>query len=279
MRIASVALLALVSSVALAGCGSDGGGITISKDRPTTTSDSSSDDGDGSDRSADERDALISYVVGADSTIMDDSQGECVADSAISDLSDDAFDTFAAGGDFDLSKFSKSDAKAIVAGLDECVDIKDALAAFSEGISSEAGLPITEDEAACTSKEFAAEYDGAGQFIEAISSMSEDESGAKLFEAMGPCLSDETATAFMSSLLVDQGMDQALSDCVAQNVVGELGAEGLLKAISEAGTSGGSKALNDASASAGASCAASGLGGAGGGTVTVPPIGGGLSGN
>ena len=61
MRLASLAVLALVSSVSLVGCGDSGGGITISKEPAATTT--AADDDNGDSGSDDDRQAVIDYVV------------------------------------------------------------------------------------------------------------------------------------------------------------------------------------------------------------------------
>jgi hypothetical protein len=271
-----VAVLAFVSSVALVGCG-DNGTISISKeDTSTTVADDTGDD--SGDASGDDREALITYVLGEENPLGDEAAGECVADAILDQLSPDALDTVRTGGDFALSPFSEEDAALIVGALDECIDLEDAVATFAEGIASEDSLPLSEDEARCAATEFAAEYTGAGEFIAAVGAMDEDESGERLFTALGPCMTDESAVTFMSTLLVEQGMTDELATCVAQGIVDRLGAASLLEAIASSATGGDSSALEAASEEAGADCASEGLGD-GGGSVTIPPIGGGLSGN
>lgn len=275
MRLASVAVVALLSSVALVGCGDDSGGIELSDEQASTTTevvedveDTDTDSGDD----AEAREAIVTYIAGSNGSLIDRVSGQCVADALLGDLSADGLDTITAGGDFDLTAFSTSDADLLVSALDECVDLEDAAEAFADGITEEASLPVTEDEAECASAEFASEYAGAGEFIAAVTSMSEDEAGGKLFEALGPCISPESAVGFMTTILGEQGLDPALSECVATKLVETLGVEGLMAGIAATGSGGDSTDIETASADAGAACAAEGLG-------VDPGVGGGLSGN
>ena len=279
MRLASVAVLAMLSSVALVGCGGSEGNITISKANTTTTAaDDSGDDGDsGSSGDASDRDALIDFLVDEDDSAIERDGGECVADAVIDDLSADGIQAVRDATGFDLTALPDDDRQLLVDALDGCIDMDDALTKFAEGISSDESFPITADEAACAAKEYSKEYGGAGEFIEAVSTMSEEDAGVKLFSALGPCMTPESAVAFMTSLLSDQGLTGDLASCVAQAIVDDLGVGPLLEAIAASGTGGDSSVLQDASAAAGAKCATEGAGGDP--SVTIPPIGGGLSGN
>lgn len=272
MRLASVAVLALLSSVALVGCGDDSGNIELGEGRATTT-EATETTVEESDADPADREAIVGYIAGADGSIIDRVAGQCVADAVIDDISADGLDTISAGGDFDLSDFSSEDGDLMIAALDECVDIEDAAASFAEGIMSEDGLPISAEEAECAANEFAAGYDGSGSFISSVIEMDEEESGAKLFEVLGGCISDESAVNFMAAILGEQGLDDSLATCVSGHLVTELGAAGLMEAIATSGSGGNSEELESLSAEAGAACAGSMEG-------TLPSdIGGGLSGN
>lgn len=277
MRLASLAVLALFSSVALVGCGDDGGGISISKESATSTTAADDDNGDnGEPASDDDRQAVIDYVIGVGEENIDPESGECVADAVVGDLSTDGLDTIRQGDEFDLTDFGSDDTDLLVGALDDCVDLDQALRAFSEGISSQADLPLTEDEAQCVSAGFAADYTKAGEFIAAISAMDDDEAGTTFFAALGPCMSDETAVAFLTEVMSSQGEDDVTAQCVAETVVGTVGAQAMLEGFAEASTSGSSADLEAALTQAIVDCGGS----AGDEPVeTIPSIGGGISGN
>lgn len=276
MRLASLAVLALFSSVALVGCGDDGGGgIEIADDTATTTEAEQGSDGG---ESAGDTDALIDYLADSEANIIDTAEAECVAEAA-NDLSADGYDVVAEGDDLDLSDFSDDDADVLAAAFDECIDFDDLVTKFGEQMTSQAELPLTEDEAQCAAAGFAEAYEGAGEFIREVSSLSDDEAGVQIFEALGPCITDESAVAFMASIMSGQGQDDTTSQCVAEAVVGQLGAEAMLDGFAEAGVSGSSPELEGAITEAITVC---GDAGGFGGDVpvdTIPGIGGGLSGN
>ena len=276
MRLASLAVLALVSSVSLVGCGDSGGGITISKEPAATTT--AADDDNGDSGSDDDRQAVIDYVVGVGEDNIDPEAGECVADAVLGDLSADGLDTIRDSGEFDLTDFGSDDNDLLVGALDECVELDQALRAFSEGITSQADLPLSEDEAQCVSGGFAEEYTKAGEFIAAVSAMDDDEAGARFFEALGPCMTDESAVTFLAGILSSQGQDEATAQCVAESVVGSAGAEPMLGWYSEASTSGDSSELEEALSRGLLDCGVD----AGDGSApveSIPSIGGGISGN
>lgn len=259
MRLAALAIVALCSSVALVGCGDTGGNISksgASGDASTTTqADSGDDGGDTGDSDDPDREALITYVAGSDGNQLDRQQGDCVADAVLDDISDSGLSTVRRGGDFDLTTFESDDADLLVGALDDCVPLEDAVSSFQEGISGDAAFPLSDSEAECTSLSFSKEYKGSGEFIAAVTAMSEEEAGSRLFDAMGGCISVDSAKTFMTSTLSGQGMTDELSSCVAGYIVDQLGVEGLLDAISESGTTGTSKTLEDVSVAAGTECA------------------------
>ena len=276
MRLASLAVLALVSSVSLVGCGDSGGGITISKEPAATTT--AADDDNGDSGSDDDRQAVIDYVVGVGEDNIDPEAGECVADAVLGDLSADGLDTIRDSGEFDLTDFGSDDNDLLVGALDDCVELDQALRAFSEGITSQADLPLSEDEAQCVSGGFAEEYTKAGEFIAAVSAMDDDEAGARFFEALGPCMTDESAVTFLAGLLSSQGQDEAKAQCVAESVVGSAGAETMLGWFSDASTSGDSSELEEALSRGLLDCGVD-TGDGSAPVESIPSIGGGISGN
>ena len=163
--------------------------------------------------------------------------------------------TIRSGGDFDLTSFGTDDVAVIVEALDTCVPLDSAVAAFAEGVAGTDGLPITVAEATCASTEFASEFGGAGQFIEAVSTMTEEESGSRLLTALGGCITDEGAASFMTNILAGQGMDQETANCVATSLVDILGKEELMAAIVDAGSNGSSAELETATTSSATACA------------------------
>ena len=276
MRLASLAVLALVSSVSLVGCGDSGGGITISKEPAATTT--AADDDNGDSGSDDDRQAVIDYVVGVGEDNIDPEAGECVADAVLGDLSADGLDTIRDSGEFDLTDFGSDDNDLLVGALDDCVELDQALRAFSEGITSQADLPLSEDEAQCVSGGFAEEFTKAGEFIAAVTAMDDDEAGARFFEALGPCMTDESAVTFLAGILSSQGQDEASAQCVAESVVGTAGAQTMLGWFSEASTSGDSSELEVALSRGFLDCGVD-TGDGSAPVESIPSIGGGLSGN
>lgn len=270
MRLTSLAAVVLFSSVALVGCGDDGGGITISKDKATTTVGS---DGTDDGASSDDRNALIDYLADSEANVIDADQAACVADTAA--LSATGYGVARKASDLDLSDFSADDADELAKAFDQCIDFDQLVATFGDQMTGQAELTLTDDEAACAATEFAKGYSGSGDFIRNVSQMGDDEAGVKIFEALGPCLSDESAVAFMTGIVSSQGEDAATAQCVSKAVVGEMGAEAMLKGFAEAGTSGTSPDLERAMTTAIVGC---------GGSAedvpaeTLPDIGGGLSG-
>ena len=277
MRLASLAVLALVSSVSLVGCGDSGGGIPISKE-PAATTTTAADDDNGDSGSDGDRQAVIDYVVGVGEDNIDPEAGECVADAVLGELSADGVGTIRDSGEVDLTDYGSDDNDLLVGALDDCVGLDQALRAFSEGITSQADLPLSEDEAQCVSGGFAEEYTKAGEFIAAVSAMDDDEAGARFFEALGPCMTDESAVTFLAGILSSQGQDEATAQCVAESVVGSAGAETMLGWFSEASTSGDSSELEEALSRGLLDCGVD-TGDGSAPVESIPSIGGGISGN
>jgi len=282
----SVAVLALFSSVALVGCGGGGGDIEISKDQPTTTVESDggeSDGGESDGSSSGSRDDLVDFLADSEAGVISPDEAECIADS-VDGLSEDAYGIAADGGDLDLSVFSDDDADTLVAAFDDCIRYDDLVERFAEQMTSQAGLPLTDDEGACAAATFAEEYGGSGEFIREVSALGDEEAGVKIFEALGPCISDESAVGFLTQILETQGQDETVAACVAEAVVDDVGAEAMLKGFAEAGTSGTSPELEGSMTSALLSCGGDDFGagddfGSDDSMTTIPGIGGGISGN
>jgi len=257
VRIKSIALLALVSSVALVGCGGDDkGGINVS-DKKTTTTEASAEDDKSSEASDEDREAVVSYIADSPNDFGDEDAGECVADAILGDISADGLATIKDGGDFDLENFSDDDGELLISGLDECVPLDDALDAFAEGIASDEQIPLSAEEARCAAEEFAQDYSGTGEFIREVSAMDDDESGMGILSALGPCMTPESAVTFMSTIMGEE-LGEELGQCVAQSIVDQLGVEGMLKAFADSAT-GSDSALTTASEAAATECAAQGL--------------------
>ena len=112
----------------------------------------------------------------------------------------------------------------------------------------------------------------------AVSAMDDDEAGARFFEALGPCMTDESAVTFLAGILSSQGQDEATAQCVAESVVGSAGAETMLGWFSEASTSGDSSELEEALSRGLLDCGVD-TGDGSAPVESIPSIGGGISGN
>lgn len=282
-RFAFLALIGL-STLLLAGCGDDSGDIVEADNSPTTEKRDSADttvpDDSGDDEvSPGQHETLVDYLSGDESSFAGDEEAQCIAEQVENELSDDSFEGIADSAEFGLTDFADEDVERMVAAIDDCVDLDDAVNAFGEGIASADNLPMTAEEANCAAESFAADFDGAGEFVQAISEMDEEEAGIKMLDSMGECISDETAIKFVEQIIQQQGVSKADSNCVAKESVNALGKTDLMGAIAAMGagdTTGAkaaafTKALTAAATTCGVNLGA-GAGGSGGG------VGGGIGG-
>ena len=277
MRRFVLALGVLVFSVTLVGCGGDSGKITIADEAtPTTDAEEVDEPSSGGDAES----VLRDWVFGGDGSNMDEAQGECFIEQAVAGLSEESSAALADAGDLDTASLTDDERTVIVDALDQCVDPDEVLAEFTEGLTADGELPLTDGEATCATETLASSFASIGDLIVSMDASTEDESGVLLFEALGPCLSEESTAAFVSSLLVGEDLDQATADCVTAGLIAEFGSQGLLKEFAASATPEGSQTLEDATALVSTTCLA---GGAPSdvpvdGNITVPDIGSGIGG-
>lgn len=232
-RFAFLALVGL-STLLLASCSDDSGDI-VQADGPTTSVKPTTSDASDSSASDDQHETLVAYLSGDEASFAGDDEASCIADEIEDELSDESFEGIADSEEFGLTDFAKADVDRVVAAIDDCVDLDDAVDAFGEGIASADNLPMTADEASCAAESFAEDFEGAGEFVEAISDMDEEEAGVKMLESMGDCISDETAVTFVEQIIQQQGASKADSTCVAEEAVGAMGKSDLMTAIAAMG--------------------------------------------
>lgn len=277
MRRFVLALGVLVFSAALVGCGGDSGKITIADAAtPTTDAEAADEPSAGGDAES----VLRAWVFPEDGSEMAEDQGECFIEQVLGALNEDSLTALADNGVLDTASLTDDERPVIVDALDQCVDPDEVLAGFAEGLTADGELSLTDDEATCATETLASSFASIGDLIVSMDASTEDESGVLLFEALGPCLSEESTAAFVSSLLVSEDLDQATADCVTAGLIAEFGSQGLLKEFAASATSEGSQTLEDATALVSTTCLA---GGAPSevpvdGSITVPDIGSGIGG-
>lgn len=282
MRRTSLAVLALVSSLALVGCGDDSGGVSLKSDRTTTTEsggdggrDEGDDGGEGNAVDDADREAFIEDILSSDSP-FDRDQAECIADEVLPEMSDEGRETMASDSDTDFADLSTADGDALAGGLDECVAVDDLVGLLVTGMVDEIGMPMSDDEIACSGEALGSGYSGAGDLFRTMSEADEEDVALDVFSAMGECISDETAIAFFSTTMSDTGASAETSDCIATTLVDQLGAQAFLEMFIDAGT-GSPEDLESMTMDAALSCDPTGGFGEGE-DIPVPSIGGGLGG-
>lgn len=275
MRITAVAVLALVSSISLVACGDDSGGISIAKDRTTTTeADTGGDEGDDPATGDDaDRQAFIDSMLSSGAP-FDEDQAACVADETLGNISESGRETILSDENFDLTDLESDDSDVLIDALDTCVPIDDLAVEFVDQTVSEIGIELSDDEVACTADAFASEFSGTGEFMRSAAEGDTDAAVGQLFTAMGSCVSDETASTFFSASMANTSIPPDVAACIADDIVGQLGAEAFFQVFLEAGTGDGSE-LESLTAEAAVRC---GAGDVSGDEIPVPSIGGGLGG-
>lgn len=280
MRLTTLTAVVVVGSLSLVGCGSDSGGITKSKAPATTSSSSSKSSASGSDEAA----IVAFFTDGGDEMVTED-EAACMAKGL--DLSDEGMTTIRDNSGGDLTAFSKSDAAAIVKAIDDCVDFDRMAEALGATITASSGLKISDDDATCAAKAMASNYEGPGEFMQDFTSMQQEDVAGMMLEALGGCLSEDSATALVADLLIKQGQTEEASNCVARKLVTSMGAGPLLKAFVESGKGSVDQDLATQMATGMIACgvdptaggSSDGSGSTGSGSTDSGSVGGGLSGN